>query len=206
MQPCSKNKESIALHAAGALEPSKERVLVDHLAVCGDCRNYFESLRDVARQHVERAEVLPVPAGADSFHRTLRQRIESDEPALRRSRREESHLRSVPSGSPERRQTGYLWHLLTRPGWVWVPAAAAAITLLLVVNRPTPRESPVEPRSIPIAVAPSAPSVKAPDPSLLAYRRAAVESLEVLEELLARDERLLLRHERAATIGLRDVL
>ena len=45
---CGRYRQSICLLASGALPKSERAGIETHLAVCADCRNYYDEIKNVA--------------------------------------------------------------------------------------------------------------------------------------------------------------
>lgn len=160
-KPCESRLEELSLLAAGCLTDQEERELREHLNTCVGCRVRFEELATVGA--LVRAAQPPVDAS--SLRRIARVELDSA-PADR----------TVES--------------VGRLGWRTALLAAAALVLFAVVARIAFRSGehrPVQPREVVQGSPPTVPEEVAESrmPTLVTLRRAAAESDESLDRLLA---------------------
>ncbi len=170
---CEAWTESIGLLAAGCLTASEELEVRQHLAGCDACRETFSQLVSVCAG-LHAAGSTSVPLDLDIASRAVAE-IESDMSV---------RAPSVWPSSPSR--------------WKGIAAALAACVLIAVVWRSFmgPSATPEVVRDLP-PVVPSVveqappeqvvltPVVETGPPTLMALRRAAAESDEALDRLLA---------------------
>ncbi len=177
MPTCDAWSESIGLLAAGCLTASEELEVRQHLAGCDACRETFSQLVSVCAG-LHAAGSTSVPRDLDIASRALAE-IESD-----------TSVRAQPvwPSSPSR--------------WKGISAALAACVLIAVVWRSFlgPSTTPEVVKDLP-PVVPSVveqappeqvvitPAVETGPPTLMALRRAAAESDEALDRLLAQSSR-----------------
>src|SRR4051812_35426470 len=74
MNPCTKNKRSIAWMAAGVLEVKDAETLRQHVEGCAACRRYWQSMCELS-ERLASASDLPNAEPTEHFHRTVVQRI-----------------------------------------------------------------------------------------------------------------------------------
>lgn len=158
MKPCRRFCKPIALHAAGALAAGEAPALRQHLAQCQPCREYFNSMQSVCRDHRQAALAL---SGADPL----------PEPLLRRV---SERLEPSPKPRPSLR-------LLPLPRLAWSLAALAAAAFVWRQVAP-PRDSDLQSTPRP-PIAASAPNATA---SHMAYRLALNRSFEQLDLVLSK--------------------
>ena len=168
MNPCSKNKRSLALMAAGALAAATPPALREHLVSCAGCRQYWESMCALSGRL--NSTELPHAELPESFHARLVRQIRN-------------HEKAPPI---------LIWLAGIRRLWsgrafvtVTVGAALAIAFLVSWQNfREDKKRTSVSLAVQPISQAPTPPS---PAPTLASYRRAANVSLENLDAVLARE-------------------
>lgn len=162
-QPCEIRLEAISLLASECLTVQEESELRKHLAVCNACRQRFEEIALVcsnvrtAKPHVERESVLAM----------------------------ERCLQHLPLPVKNAAQKNRLAH------WRVAMLTTAALVLIGVLGTFAFRRTdhrPVQPTEV-VQLPPHVAPVEASDsrlPTLFALRRAAAESDESLNRLLAR--------------------
>ena len=173
MPTCEAWSESIGLLAAGCLTASEELEVRQHLAECDACRETFSQLVSICAG-LQAAGSTSVPHDLDIASRALAE-IESD-----------MSVRAQP-----------VWPS-TPSRWKGIAAALAACVLIAVVWRsfvgPSATPDVVEhlPPVVPSIVEQAPPEqiaitpvVETGPPTLMALRRAAAESDEALDRLLA---------------------
>jgi anti-sigma factor RsiW len=167
MKPCFRKRKLIAWLALGELDALQAQDLRAHLETCAGCRRYLEEVSAVGAR-LGAAETAPGVEPSASFHRNLVDR-----------------LRAEPSESA--------WAVLTERWWavcsnwrVALPAlGAAALVILMLSLRPhQPGVSPSVRTSHPVTVT-SSPK-RDLSPTVANYQRAALRSLDELDELLTR--------------------
>src|SRR2546423_15460279 len=79
MNPCPNNKRDLALLAADALDPQKARELREHFNDCAGCRQYWQEIALVCRQHSAAGDGLAQAQPSASFHQKLVRRIANDQ-------------------------------------------------------------------------------------------------------------------------------
>ncbi len=168
MKPCPQNKERIVWLESGVLDTPEVQPLREHLAACAGCRAYWREIADLTGQlGKQESASVAMDCDLEHFHQKLARRISQDA-------RQHS-----PAQGAER-----------VPHWLfvgWRPAlvtALATIALAAFFMNPTPhnRPGPANQATLPKAVKlPSA----IPRPNTLgAYRIAANNSLDALDQLL----------------------
>jgi hypothetical protein len=175
MKPCSKNREPIALLAAGALEARLAEELRRHFEHCEGCLAYWEDMVRVA----ERLAAPPAPEeihASERFHRRVVAALGAEQ---RRS--PPGNLRAV---------LGEWWATQRlAPRLAWGLAVVLLIVAGVLLSR-SPRGSGSDEIARKDAVhavsAKQNRSAELPPPSLANYQRFADRSLEALDELLER--------------------
>lgn len=76
MKPCSRNRKSLALLAANALDAPEAGKLREHITVCLGCREYFSELSGLASRLSQPQQVSEIEA-PERFHQKLAGRIRS---------------------------------------------------------------------------------------------------------------------------------
>src|SRR4051812_31257074 len=74
MNPCRKNKRSIAWMAAGVLDVTDAETLRQHMEDCAACRRYWQSMCELS-ERLASASNLPTAEPTERFHRTVVQKI-----------------------------------------------------------------------------------------------------------------------------------
>jgi anti-sigma factor RsiW len=178
MKSCPEFREAIALHATEALEPERRSALTRHLESCADCRARLEEMEAltnaVGSTLSSNTEASQLPPG---FHSRLMRRVQEDAAARRRPR---------------------LFWLGT---WLTIPrlafgAAVLCLGIWLWTSRETrsPHDLIVRhsPRTNGVVRPPRPAAAPLPALSLLSMSRAWNESDATLDQLLAREEKILL--------------
>jgi anti-sigma factor RsiW len=178
MKSCPEFREAIALHATEALEPERQSALICHLESCADCRARLEEMEalsnEVGSTLSSNTETSQLPSG---FHSRLMRRVQEDASARRRPR------------------------LFWLGAWLTIPRLAfGAAVLCLGIGLWTSREarSPHDfivrhsPRTNGVLRPPPPAAAPLPALSLLSMSRAWNESDATLDQLLAREEKVLL--------------
>ncbi len=171
MNACPQHRIQIALLAAGVLELSARRHLEDHVATCPVCRDSLAELRDIGRQHAAAMSSIPPVKVSPDFHQRLLGRLQAGDSGAKHRR----------SGWLPAWLAAYRWQIALPVGL----AVVAGLALILGQLRNPVIEPP--PRAIPQpAVLVHEPKVDAEAPAtLLAYRRAARQSNDAFDALLA---------------------
>ncbi|MBI3417377.1 MAG: zf-HC2 domain-containing protein [Verrucomicrobia bacterium] len=170
MKACPQHQQNLTLLAAGVLSELERDALQSHVAACSGCREYLRELSEICREHSAIAENAPRVEVSSDFHQRLVRRIEASEPVSTSHR--DSPIRTW--------LTAWRWRIA-------LPLGAAIVIFIVLVNLPRPRVEVASP--LPIHAIPSVINVARVDSptTLLAYRRAAGQSPEALDALLARD-------------------
>ena len=174
MNACPQHRTQIALLAADVLEHPARHHLEMHLATCPGCRNSLAELRELGRQHSAAMSNTPPMDVPPNFHQRLLERLQTERPTSRRRR----HSGGMPDWL-----AAYRWQIALPVGL----AAGASLALIFGALR-----SPVveqRPQALPQpAVVVHEPNVASEAPAtLLAYRRAAGQSNDAFEALLAHE-------------------
>ena len=167
MKPCRKNRKQIAWLVMDALDSSEAAALNRHLQECEGCRGYHLEISNV-KQRLGSAELLTtaeLPLSEFSF----------------RKGRSRTWTRKIAGGTP------------ALPGINWrfgLPAIGAIIILGILafsalVRRPVPPAVAIRQANIVAAPTPSAALL----PTLGNYRAVANQSLDELDDLLARQSK-----------------
>ena len=163
MKACPQHQQNLSLLAADVLDEPERRALQSHMAECPGCRGYLRELSEICREHSAAAESLPSVEVSSDFHRRLVRRIEA----------------GVPAASSRSASLIQMWLAV----WRWriaLPVGVALTILILATNQQRPRVEIPPPRAVHVA--------KADSPATLRdYRRAARQSPEALDALLARE-------------------
>jgi anti-sigma factor RsiW len=179
MNSCPEFREAIALHAAEVLEPERRSTLTRHLEFCADCRSRLKEIEALSNavgstlsSNADASQLTP------GFHSRLMRRVQEDAAARRRPR------------------------LFWLGAWLTIPrlafgSAVLCLGIWLWISR--------ELRSSHNSVARNSPRtngvVRQPRPaatplpaalSLLSMSRAWNESDAALDQLLAREDKILL--------------
>lgn len=164
MNPCYRNRKSIALLLLNQLDAEAEQEIQAHLATCRGCESYFREL-SIVSQRLRSTRVHDCAPATDAFHRRV-------VGALKAETLERNGAR-VP-----------VW-LNSRP-WPWflgVPAAVAIVLFagILLFQRPAP-----VPPTGPVRERPSRESGPRAEvePTVSNYQMVADRSFESLDELL----------------------
>ena len=167
MKPCSQNRKRIAWLVLDALDDRQAAALRDHLALCENCRRYWE---DLARLTAGLACAAPDSTleASESFHRRVAEK-----------------LRAAESGSLLDILEARLGAAL-RNWRVVLPTTAAVATALfaVVALRLQPGASRPVPHTVQVVSASGPESELAP--TIANYEMIAHQSLEKLSELLTR--------------------
>jgi hypothetical protein len=164
MKPCFSKRKLIVWLALGELDARRAQDLRAHLETCAGCRRYLEEMSAVG-ERLAAAETAPEIEASASFHQRLL-----------------SRLRAEQAPSPWETLAARLHWRAALP----VMGAAAVVVLMLALFPRQPAPSP------PIRV--SRPEVPPPSegdlsPTVANYQRAALRSLDDLDELLTRQAR-----------------
>ena len=168
MNACTRNKKRITWLVAGALDAEQGQQLQTHFQTCPGCRQYFQELSGMFREHAAAARTLPSVQASDWFHAQLDRRILASAPHS-----------TVSSVMEELRCWASCWRIAAATSTI-------AVVILVALSR-----SPSPPRDAarPQASAPSPKPIPAQsddsEPTLCRYWIAANTSLEALNELLA---------------------
>ena len=170
MNACHKNRKSLALLAAGALDPSQSASLRQHIDECLPCRRHFEELTRTCAALGE-TELPTVEYDAANFHRRL--------------------VRMVTPRSSAGSNAMMLWGRW-RPRLIASAAVFVLVALAFVCLQIPSRERRTEVSSGSETVPESEASVLSPSPaqpaSIAYYRSLAVMSLAALDAALAAPE------------------
>jgi anti-sigma-K factor RskA len=159
MKPCSNKREPIALLALRELDARQEQALRAHLQTCEGCRRYLEQISSLT-DALAAAETNPDLQASESFHGKVMARLLAEEPA-----------------SPW--ETARLFLRRSLFDWrVALPVAAAAAALILALS--VPRHPPAAP------ALPSPQAMADLPPTIANYQMAAGQSLQTLDDFLAR--------------------
>ena len=167
MNPCPQNQRLIVWLAVEALEPRQESDLRAHLETCAGCRGYLEEVSRVSAT-LARASIAPPIEASDGFHRRV----------LGALRAEQQKSAWARTNATVRWLTAH-WRLL-------LPIGVAGCALIAVTYFHSWQPGPD--RRL-LATPPREPVLEAKqdlDPTLSNYQTVANESLEKLDELLAR--------------------
>jgi anti-sigma factor RsiW len=173
MKPCPEHKQSLALLAAGALDPDCARIIKDHLETCAACRAYAAEMQQVCA----RVEQGTLPGSqfqpSPGFHSRLKHRIQQVEqrPGL-----------SIPAA--------LLSWAVRRQMAFGVVLATVIVTVLWLASRHGEQERADAPtRATPASHADllEPPVDLARTSTLMAYQNAFIESLEKFDTLLDRN-------------------
>jgi hypothetical protein len=159
MKPCSNYRKRIAWLALGVLDSREERELRAHLPTCPGCRNYLEEMSSASNK-LSACSISPEIDASETFHQKLARRVKAQE-------------------------VGFRWSALV-PKWkIALPvigAAAAVVTVLLLVLRPpagsSPSVSPIK------SVTAMPPAKRDLPPTISNYQMIANRSLERLDDVL----------------------
>lgn len=162
LKPCDDRLEDLSLHAAGCLTESESRQLMEHVTTCAGCHERFDEMQNLTTS------------------------LRSVKPAV-----DTSHLLKIEQNFP-RVQPSVHW---SRRGVAagLISSLLVAATILVLVGLLNPFSSHDQPPSVvrTVDVIPASPSqigtedfVSPSMPTLIALRRAAVESDESLDKLL----------------------
>jgi hypothetical protein len=169
MNPCIRYKKKLALMASGVLEEGECQQLERHLWECPGCRQYWQEISAICREHSQVVDHLPLIANPEGFHQRLARRINS------------------PARDPRllRRPVFFDWLSDRR----WQLAVATAVMVVLGLTILQFRSEPVRPKSIASTAKSAEPTVAPTDtqPTFLAYRLAADKSLDALDAMLTRE-------------------
>lgn len=178
MKSCPEFREAIALLATEPLEPERRPALIRHLESCADCRACLEEMEtlseavgSVVSSNTEASQLSP------GFHSRLMQRVQQDAAAWRR---------------PGLFRLG-AW--LTIPRLAFGSAVLCLAIWLWISREPRPAHNLVarnSPRTNGVVRAPRPGATPLPALSLLSMSRAWNESDATLDQLLAREEKILL--------------
>ena len=170
MKTCPHYEPQLALLAAGVLETQERIGLQSHLADCPKCRESLRELTEICQEHSEAAAHLPVVNVSQGYHQRLVQRLLASKP-------------EATNGSGELIST---W--IASWNWRLAPPVGIACILLFIGLRPPSVNTPPLPSPVTVIANTQSisrmPRVESPA-TLQAYRRAAGQSSEALEELLA---------------------
>ena len=170
MKACPQHQQNLSLLAADVLDEPERHALQSHMAECPGCRGYLRELSEICREHSAAAENLPPVEVSSDFHRRLVRRIEA----------------GVPAASSRSASLIQMWLAV----WRWriaLPVGVALTILILATNQQRPRVEIPPPRAARVTP-PAVHVTKADSPATLRdYRRAARQSPEALDALLARE-------------------
>ena len=169
MNPCAKNKRSIAWMAAGVLDVAAAESLRQHFETCPHCQRYWQSMCELSERLVNASD-LPQAAPTESFHQSV-------------------VLRITAQGQ---RTPLFNWVTVIRRFWHERPLATFSTGVVLTFAtllwiRSFSHETHPVPSPVRIVVTTETPLRAAPPPTLASYRRAAEISLENLDALLTQE-------------------
>lgn len=178
MNPCNNLRENLALLAAGRLETSAAEALRAHARQCPGCGEYLSQMTALCARLEQTSHDLPRVKDEEAFHQALAARLTADRSPA-----------TVVDDGPT------VWSVLFAPAWKWAAWGAAAVLLVLGLNRPVITTLPIP---VPPPTALAASPVE-PSPSLWAYQRAVGESWENFQTLLANNASQAPATERGVT-------
>lgn len=166
MKPCSRNRKSLALLAANALDAPAASKLREHTNICPACREYFSEISGVASRLSQSQEVSEIEA-SERFHQKLAGRIRVTE------------TQSLAA---------YFARLLVMSRFL-IPAAGVFLVVGIIAARlhnPTHIHRPSSNGTPAAAVAAVTGDIS---PTFANYQNAANQSLDQLDSLLTRQAR-----------------
>jgi anti-sigma factor RsiW len=173
MKPCPDHKQSVALLAAGALDPDGARRMKGHLETCASCRAYAAAMEQVCARVEQSAPLDSQMEPSPGFHSRLKHRIQQVE---------------------HRPGTSILATLLSWAGRRQMAFGGVIVTVIVTVfwlafgfseHNFSDRPSRAHPAS---QASRSEPPIDlARTSTLIAYQNAFNQSLEELDTLLARN-------------------
>jgi anti-sigma factor RsiW len=167
MKPCAKNRKRIAWLALDALDPEQARELRAHIGGCEGCRRYLEEITET----IGGLKEAPIRTGiepSESFHRNVARAIRAEE-----SRSLWEAIAAPFRAAPLR------WRA-TVPALCALAVGLVALSILASRFRTGNLPSPSSAGTV------SAPGLNSDLPPTIAnYRRAANQSLDALDDLLA---------------------
>jgi hypothetical protein len=169
MNPCAKNKRSIAWMAAGVLDVTDAEVLRQHLNSCPPCQRYWQSMCELSERLVNASD-LPQAAPTESFHRSV-------------------VLKITAQGQ---RTSLFNWVTVIQRFWQERPLATLSTGVVLTFAtllwiRSFSHQTHHGPSPVQIVVTAETPARATSPPTLASYRRAADTSLENLDALLTQE-------------------
>jgi hypothetical protein len=165
MKPCLRNRKRIALLALDALDARKAVALRGHLALCEDCRRYWEEISTVTK-NLAASEPRSNLEASSFFHHAMSEK-----------------LQAAQSSSVLENLAG--WSRGLTLNWrVALPAATALVIGLLIIVAMRHDSAPGRPASRMDQAASN--SGGDPAPTIANYRIIAGQSLQKLDELLTR--------------------
>jgi predicted anti-sigma-YlaC factor YlaD len=170
MKPCAKNRPSLTWLALGELTEPSARELRAHVAACPGCRQYLAEISRVSGQ-LAANPTNPALAPSAAFHRELMAKI---------------------NAAPKASSWAFPWSNWQLPSLGWPVAVGLAAVVLLLLQRPAWQWFPFRQPVPSVRLTQTTPSQVDPEaglePTLANYQRAAGESLDSLDNLLARQE------------------
>ncbi|MDB6031430.1 MAG: hypothetical protein JWM16_1768 [Verrucomicrobiales bacterium] len=169
MNPCAKNKRSIAWMAAGVLDVTDAETLRQHMEGCASCKCYWQSMCELSERVVS-ANNLPNAEPTELFHRTVVQKI----------RKQAQHA------------CFFDWIIIVqrlcreRPLATFSAGVVVMLALLLWINN-SGRDAHRVPSGVRVATVPNSAGRAAPPSRLSSYHRAADISPERLDTLLTQN-------------------
>ena len=175
-EPCESRGEAISLLAAGCLSADETAALREHLRECAACRRRHDELMLVCARLTAAAPAGAGPLGDGDVIRRIGRRIEPEVGTVERTR-------STPRGGGQvaALALGRFFLRTVVAAVVRRPVDEHGSAVPPVVGDNTGRGSPG--RDVP------GPSIEEEVPTLLVLRRAAAESDESLDRILARSVR-----------------
>jgi anti-sigma factor RsiW len=169
MKPCSNNCRTIAWLALGELDARQAATLQEHLKTCAGCRNYLDEICRLTEK-LTAMELNPNIHASESFHQKLTARLRAERPASRGANLWE-YFRAALSN----------WRVLA-------PAAAMLIIGLMIQQRHSRSANNLPPIISRTQVVSTPQASVDLSPTIGNYEMAANQSLDKLDELLARQE------------------
>jgi anti-sigma factor RsiW len=174
MKPCPDHKQSVALVAAGALDPDGARRVKGHLETCGSCRAYAAAMEQVCARVEQSAPLDSQMEPTPGFHSRLKHRIGQVE-----HRPRSSIFAALLSWAGRRQMAAF--------GGVIVTVIVTVLWLAFGFREPNFSDRPSRAHPASQASRSEPPVDLARTSTLIAYQNAFNQSLEELDTLLARN-------------------
>jgi hypothetical protein len=176
MKPCANKRKQIAGLAVNALEARSTRELHAHFETCAGCRRYWAEMSRLTEQLAAAAPEADLRA-TESFHQRVMAGLEAEAPVS-------LWTRMIRQG-----RTMAALHFIPLSVRVALPVAVVVLAMLGIWIGLSPRThvpiSPSTPAGVSVAPADAGVDLT---PSLANYQRAADQSLDKLDDLLARQQ------------------